>query len=132
SVVRYQILFHYYHGFGDAYVYYKNGLSYVKDVWMLHLDFTNFSSTKAVEYRSGFILGIIGPSMLGEFTVFSMFSLIGLFFMLKAFKQNYPNTNPDRYAWWLFFWPSLWYWRSATGKDSLILLSVGLFLYGYV
>ena len=49
----------------------------------------------------------------------------------KAFEKNFPGAELKKYAAWLLFWPSLWFWPSSIGKDALILLATALVVYGF-
>ena len=49
---------------------------------------------------------------------------------LMAFRAGLPRLDPKRYSVLLLFWPSLVYWPSSIGKESLMLLGLGLTAYG--
>jgi hypothetical protein len=43
----------------------------------------------------------------------------------KAFRTAVPDGDHRRYAWLLFFMPSLLYWPSSIGKDAWMLMGLG-------
>lgn len=141
STVRYEIFFRYYHGGGDAGVYYDQGLFYADlfrrfDFGILfdptHWYLGHWWGTQFVRFLSGFVLTFLGPSMRGEFLVFAMFSFLGLTLCVMAFRKAYPWVPTTHYARWIFFWPSLWFWPSSVGKEAVLLLAVGLTVWGHV
>ncbi len=137
SLVRYGVLYGYYSG-GDAGRYYKVGLYYSNMIWQL--DFSFFDApvwgtgvwwgTQTVMIICGFVLSVIGPTKHGGFLFFSILSFCGLLLFAKTFQRNFPEDLKG-YLKWLVFFPSLWFWPSSLGKDALILLATGLFVYGY-
>jgi hypothetical protein len=78
------------------------------------------------------VLSLIGPSMLAEFMAFSFLAFAGIWGFVIAFKRTNPDIPVQRYARWLFLFPSLWFWPSSVGKESLILLGIGLSFAGFV
>ncbi len=134
SLLRYYILYDYYSG-GDAGRYYRWGLQYAARIW--HLDFsfllnTGFGwGTQNTMFITGFMLSAIGPTKRGGFFVFALLAFLGLYLMLRAFQRNYPDSSAMKYATWLFFWPSLWFWPASIGKDALVLLATCMVVYGY-
>lgn len=140
SFLRYEVLFRVYDGIGDAVGYYSVGLIYSARI--LDSDFSIFSAenwwagnwwgTQFIRYLSGFLLIPIGPTMRGEFLVFSLLAFLGLCLFGLAFRRAYPHLPPHRYLAWLCLWPSLWFWSSSVGKDSILLLAGGLVTAGYV
>jgi hypothetical protein len=83
-------------------------------------------------FPSGFVLTLIGPTMLGEFIVFSLFSFLGLVALVLAFQRARPEVASSRYATWLLLCPSLWFWPASVGKESLMLLGIGLATLGFI
>jgi hypothetical protein len=124
---------------GDALAYYSKGLEYANR--LAELDLSIFEAaergaktwwgTQFVEYVSGFVLLLIGPSLQAEFLVFAIFPFIGLILAVKTVHANYTPEAGKRYAYLVFFAPSLCFWPSSVGKESLMLLAIGLILYGY-
>lgn len=140
STVRYEILFRFYNGFGDAVEYYQEGLSlsgYILS-WQispLSWDFWFYGikwwGTQFLTRLSALVLTVIGPSMRGEFLAFALLAFLGLLALAVGFRRIQPDQAHD-YAVWLFLWPSLWFWPSSVGKEAVLMLTVGLTTLGYV
>lgn len=141
SIARYVILFEFYGGSGDARLYYARGLEYSRR--FIQFDLSPFydqalwlrgqwTGTSFVSFPSGVVLTAIGPSLLGEFVIFSLFAFLGLIGFVVAFHRVHPEIELTKYARWLWLFPSLWYWPSSVGKDSMILLGMGLSIWGFV
>ncbi|MCW8138160.1 MAG: hypothetical protein KIT58_04575 [Planctomycetota bacterium] len=135
SLARYAVLVGPYRGQGDATVYFNMGWEYADAVWTLDFEGidrrTGQQGTVFIRIVSAIVLSIIGPTMLGEFLVFAMASLSGLWLMVLAMARETSALNTRRYALIVALAPSLWYWPSSIGKDSLILLALGLVVFGY-
>lgn len=140
STVRYQILFDFYKGFGDAVRYYNEGLLLADSIRTFQI--TPFSAeywaaagswwgTSFLIKLSGLVLSIIGPTMRGTFLVFSLLAFLGLLALAAAFRNVQPGSRSLIYATWIFFWPSLWFWPSSLGKESVLMLAMGLATLGY-
>lgn len=86
--------------------------------------------TQVTSLVSGIVYTIIGPSKLGGFFVFSWFALLGMFLIYRAYRIAFPEGDHRRYAKLLFFLPTIWFWPSSLGKESLMMLTVGLSVYG--
>jgi hypothetical protein len=141
SWLRYAILFDFYDGSGDARGYYGRGLAYAERFW--ELDFSPFYDpglwfrgewwgTSFLSFPSGIILSLIGPSLVGEFLAFSMLAFVGLVGFAVAFRHAYPGIPLSRYARWIWLFPSLWFWPSSVGKESIILMGLGLAVAGFI
>src|ERR1041385_5778793 len=107
ALARYYVLKFWYRGIGDASGYFRYGAKYAESVWQL--DFTFLSrwrggrwwGTQTVAYISTFVCSVIGPTMRGEFLLFSILSFFGLFLFCKAFRNNYPQSDLKKYAVWV-------------------------------
>lgn len=141
ALARYAVLFGVYHGSGDARGYYRTGLTYAERFRAFDFSplwdssyWTNphWWGTQFVSFPSGFVLAIIGPTMLGEFIVFSLFAFLGLVALVVAFRRAFPTVPSARYAAWILLFPSLWYWPSSVGKESIMVLGIGLATLGFV
>jgi hypothetical protein len=141
AVVRFVVLHWVYHGVGDASGYFRVGAYYAE--FFQNFDFTpivdstmwwdgRWWGSSIVRWASGFVLTFIGPSMLGEFIVFSVLSFLGLVAFVVAFKRAFPSLPVARYARWVWLFPSLWYWPASVGKEALCLLGIGLATWGVI
>jgi hypothetical protein len=141
AIVRYEVMFRFYEGTGDATAYYREGLVYAE--YFSKLDFSPFFDstlwyskpwwgTQFVDFPSGIVLALIGPTMLGAFVVFSLFAFLGLVGFAVAFRRSYPSVPLSRYVRWIWLFPSLWYWPSSIGKESITLMGLGLAVAGFI
>jgi hypothetical protein len=86
--------------------------------------------THFVEYVTGIVFAVTGPTTLGGFMVFSALGFMGTFLMYRAVRIAAPEVDPRRYALLVFLLPSLAFWPSSIGKETLMLLGIGLFTNG--
>lgn len=77
------------------------------------------------------ILGI-GPTINGAFLIFGMIGYVGIVALAVAFARAHPKIPMERYLAWIVFFPSLWYWPAALGKDAVVLAGIGLSVLGYI
>jgi hypothetical protein len=84
-----------------------------------------------VFFPVGIIEAVLGPSVMVQFIAFAMLSLLGLLCFGLAFHRTHPDVEVSRYLRWILLFPSLWFWPSAPGKESIIMLGAGLTVLGY-
>jgi hypothetical protein len=141
SWLRYEVLFGFYRGSGDARGYYRRGLEYAERFWQF--DFSPFydpqlwfrgtwTGTSFMSFPSGIILTLTGPSMQGAFVAFSLLAFLGLVGFAVAFHRTTPGVPLTRYARWIWLFPSMWYWPSSLGKEVIILMGLGVAVAGFV
>jgi hypothetical protein len=141
ATARLIVLFDVYRGRGDAVSYYDYGVRYAER--FTALDFSPFwdtsqwvgsswRGTQFMHFPSGIVVSIIGHTMLGEFIIFSLLSFAGLVAFVAAYHRAYPSVPASRYARWVWLFPSLWFWPSSVGKESITLLGFGLVTLGFV
>jgi hypothetical protein len=144
STVRYEILFRFYDGLGDAVRYYQEGLNLARKalggIASSPLSAAFWSGqggewwgTSFLVRVSGLFLLLTGPTMRGEFVVFSLASFVGLYALATAFRNSGMGSGRSiGYAMLIWVWPSLWFWPSSVGKEALLVLAIGLATLGYV
>lgn len=133
SVVRYYLAFDVYGGVADAATYHEAGVALAPHYRVL--DFTpdlarELPGTGFVDAVTGVVYGLIGPSKLGGFFVFSWLGFLGLLLLYRAFVIGFPTGDRRRYARLLFFLPSIAFWPSSIGKEAWMTLGLGLVAYG--
>jgi hypothetical protein len=131
SVARYYVAFTVYEGVADASRYHAAGAALADpfrrlDLGSIHL----VTGTEFVENAAGVVYALIGPTKMGGFLVFSWLGFWGLFLFYRAFKQALPSVPSRPYAYLLFFLPSLIFWPSSIGKESLMMFALGLAAFG--
>ncbi len=141
STARYEVLHRLYDGVGDASGYYKVGWALAQRVWQL--DFSVLAAeqwfggprhwwgTSVLHNLSGIVLSFIGPTMRGEFLVFSLLAFAGLFMMALAVHRLAGARAGVLFATFVWLWPSLWFWPSSVGKESVIIFAIGLVVLGF-
>jgi hypothetical protein len=75
---------------------------------------------------SGGVLTVLGPNKLAEFLFFAFLSFVGDVFFYRAFSITFPNANSRRYAYLIFFLPSLLFWTADVSKEALMTFALGL------
>lgn len=137
AVARYLVLFHAYGGSGDALAYFQEGLSlqdalFGLDFATIEYEYGRLWGTAFVTMASAIVLAAIGPTLLGEFLVFSLASLLGVWLMARAAAQDPDDLEFERYGLLLACSPSLCFWPCSVGKDAIIILGLGMIVRGYV
>jgi hypothetical protein len=126
------------YGFGDFSIYYFAGQAWGDALLEGTVDqlrspyLTNWCCTGFTVRLTGLLLILIGPSFNGAFLLFSIVGYGGIVALAIAFSRALPDAPYHRYLAWIVFFPSLWYWPAALGKDALILAGVGLAVLGFV
>jgi hypothetical protein len=73
---------------------------------------------------------LMGPSLLAAFFFSGVIGFLGSYLFLQAFRAAFPSCRETRFlAASLFFFPSLVFWTSLVGKDSLMFFFLGLAAY---
>jgi hypothetical protein len=132
SVVRYYVSFTLY-GAADATLYHKQGALIAESVrhGVFAVDIgKKVAGTGFIEIVTGVVYTITGASKLAGFFVFAWFGFIGLFLCYRAFRIAFPEGDSHRYGLLVFFLPSLLFWPSSIGKESWMMLCIGLMAYG--
>lgn len=117
----------------DSVDYYRVGASLANS--FRRLDFTvdtgrSIPGTGSVRYLAGLVEVFTFEDEFATFVVFSLLGFIGSILFVMACRTALPAVDVKRYALLLLFWPSLVYWPSSIGKESVILLGLGAVAYG--
>ena len=117
----------------DSVDYYRVGASLANS--FRRLDFTvdtgrSIPGTGSVRYLAGLVEVVTFEDEFATFVVFSLLGFIGSILFVMACRTALPSVDTKRYALLLLFWPSLVYWPSSIGKESVILLGLGTVAYG--
>lgn len=134
TLARFYVLQVIYDGTGDANRYSSVGSQVAEMLrggeisW--HRPGTRVVGTAFVEYVTGVVFAVTGPSTLGGFVIFSSVGFFGTFLIYRAARIAAPQVDARMLALLLFFLPSMIFWPSSLGKETLMLLAIGLFTYG--
>ncbi len=141
SVARYDMMRAFYGGISDASRYYGVGLALAHRLWDLDLSVLSFAywfggpdrwwGTPFMEKLSGLVLTFLGPTIRGEFLVFSMLAFFGLYWVALVVYRLRPGRGAVHFATWIFLWPSLWFWPGSVGKEAVSVFTIGLVTYGF-
>jgi len=82
--------------------------------------------TGSVRYLTGLAHLVTFDDMFSTFVVFTLFSFIGSLLFYLAFSKAVPDGDRRRYALLIFLWPSMVYWPSSIGKESWMVLGLGI------
>lgn len=130
---RYVSVFFIYNRAGDA-VRYNNFAADYYQQWragfIVWPDVETAAGTQAMELITTAVYVFVGPSPLAGFYVFGSMAFWGTYLIFRAFRIAVPAGRHRRYAALLFLLPSLLYWPSSIGKESWILLFVGVIAFG--
>jgi hypothetical protein len=133
TAARYFMSMVFYGGNADASGYHGQGarlaVSYRQGDFSADLA-TDFIGTGFVRALTGVTYAVTGPSLYVGYAVFGWLSFWGLYFFYRAFQTAIPDGDHRRYALLVFFLPSLVFWPSGIGKESWMLLGIGLTAFG--
>ncbi len=129
STVRWWVLVDFYEGSGDAVGYHKFGHEYVHLWRTFHMP-PMASGTEAMEGLVGLVYVPYAPNFLGGFYMFATLAFIGQIFCYMAFRNATVPRRNKLYAVAIFFVPTIVYWPSSIGKESVIVLGLGIAAYG--
>lgn len=128
-----------YYGAADAIFYYDRGLEYAEHFARLDFSMIRDASqwysdqpwnTQFIFIPSGIVLALIGPTLLGECIVFALMGFVGLLLLGTAFRRTAGAESYPLYLGLILLFPSLWFWPATVGKEAVILLGMGLAVYG--
>jgi hypothetical protein len=129
-----------YGGTADYWYYFHHGALYAKALlagtpeasgsyW---LELGIWWGTPFTIRTSGVLIAALNPSIYGAFLAFSLIGYLGVVAFALAFFRAFPAAPHYRYLVWLMFFPSLWYWPAALGKDAIMLAGIGAAMLGFV
>ena len=135
AVARYVLTYGLYER-ADAEGYHISGTALAEGFWtnrfaqVVEVEVPEMTGTPFIKLATGVLYILTGPTKLGGFIVFAWLSFLGLFFFYKAVVVGFPDANHRRYAYLIFFLPSMLYWPSSIGKEAWISFGLGLASYG--
>ncbi|GAA2168123.1 hypothetical protein GCM10009826_46740 [Humibacillus xanthopallidus] len=128
ALVRYLVAYGVYGGAADAerYNVYAAGQYGLWRQGFVVWDWGSAQGTQYMELITTAIYTVIGPSPLAGFLVFGSFAFWGQYLLFRAFRISLPEGDGRRYALLVLLLPSLLYWPSSIGKESWLMLFVGV------
>ena len=126
---------HFYHGIADWIRYDIQGAKLAPG--FRHLDFSlapgglrGIVNDGSVSIAAAIVYVIVGTNQLAAFLVFAWLSFLGGILFFRAFSLTFPGANTRRYAYLMFFLPSLLFWTADVSKEAIMTVSLGLVSYG--
>lgn len=129
SWARWWVLVDYYGGSGDAVGYYGKAINFVHD-WRAFSPPPMAVGTEAMEGLGGLVFFLYVPNYLGAFFMYATLAFVGQLFLYAAFRTTVQPRRLKLYAVATFFVPTVVYWPSSIGKESIMLLGIGMSAYG--
>lgn len=120
-----------YSGVGDATGYHNFGTRYAP-LWRSLQPPELGTGTEFVQAVTGLIYAPYIPTKLGGFFLFATIAFFGQLLLFSAFRRAFPSPAVKRYAILICFFPNIVYWPSSIGKESLMLLFIGVSAYAVV
>ncbi len=128
TLARYAVAYVVYNGAADAERYNLYAASHYQ-LWregFIQWEWQGKQGTQYMELITTLFYTFIGPSPLAGFVVFASLAFWGQFLCYRAFRTALPTGDAKRYALLILFLPSMLYWPSSIGKESWLLLFVGV------
>ena len=126
---------HFYHGIADWIRYDSQGAKLAPG--FRHLDFSlapgdlrGIVNDGSVSIAAAIVYVLVGTNQLAAFLVFAWLSFLGAILFFRAFSLTFPGANTRRYAYLMFFLPSLLFWTADVSKEAIMTVSLGLVSYG--
>jgi hypothetical protein len=120
-----------YSGVGDATGYHNFGTRYAP-MWRSLQPPELGTGTEFVQAVTGLIYAPYTPTKLGGFFLFATIAFFGQLLLFSAFRRAFPSPAVKWYAILICFFPNIVYWPSSIGKESLMLLFIGVSAYAAV
>ena len=126
---------HFYNGVADFIRYDTKGA--ILSSGFRHLDFSiaranvgGIVNNGSVSIAAGIVFTVVGINQIAAFLVFSWLAFLGTILFFRAFSLTFAGADLKRYAYLLFFFPSLIFWTADISKESIMMLSLGVTSYG--
>lgn len=125
---RYIVAYYLYGGVADAQGYNLYAIDHYLDwrqgdIWW---EESGKVGTLAMELLTTALYVVIGPTVITAFFVFGSLAFWGVYLIYRAFRIALPQGDHRRYAVLLFFLPTILYWPASIGKESWLMLFVGV------
>lgn len=121
-----------YYGGGDSFSYHEAGRLFAP-IWRafaVPISNAGGEGTAFTEQVTGLLYAIYTPSMAGGFLMFAFIAYIGQVLFYVAFRPWMPAERQRLYGRVALLFPSMLFWPASVGKDSLMLLFIGIAMVG--
>lgn len=139
GAVAYLLVMNAVYGSGDYVLYDTSGRLYARWIaegeWHHVVNPRNWYgdfwwATQAVIYLTAAILTVVEVSTQTLFLLFAFLSFLGATLFWRAAAEALDARAALGYGWLVMTFPSLVFWPSALGKDALVLLGLGVAVWG--
>jgi hypothetical protein len=127
SYYRYHTAFKVYGGVADAAGYDDYGRKFAR-AWLIGgnaPDLENLRQLNFMRWFTGVVYYVFGTNMITGFFVFGLLALVGSYLWYRATVSAVPRVDKRLCLALMFFAPSIAFWPSSIGKESLMQLGVG-------
>jgi Uncharacterised nucleotidyltransferase len=127
SYVRYHTITNDYGGIADATGYDDYGRRFAA-AWLdggAAPDLANLRQTNFIRWFTGVVYSLFGTNMVAGFFVFGLLALVGSYLWYRATADAVPQIDKRLYLALVLFAPSVAFWPSSIGKESLMQLGIG-------
>ena len=135
AIAAIYVINHFYHGITDYNRYINQGA-----ILGRHFDRFDFTlppniankllGDGSVSIAAGVVFAIVGVNKIAGFFVFAWLAFLASICFYRAFSITFPEANRRRYAYLVFFLPSLLFWTAGISKEAMMFISLGLCAYG--
>ena len=117
---------------GDALTYYGFAEEAIHSWRSLQLPVSvgRSAGTRFIEVLTSLVFAPYFPSILGGFIIFATIAFMGQMLFYASYRRAMPHRRLKWYGLAIFFLPSLFFWPSSIGKESSLMLFIGLAVYG--
>lgn len=132
SYIRYFTLVNTYDGQGDATGYDTFGRQFAA-AWLhggAEPELDDLRRTNFLRWFTGVVYYLFGSNMVAGFFIFGLLALIGSYLWYRATVDAVPFANKKLYLALVLFAPSIAFWPSSVGKESLMQLGIGVVALG--
>jgi Uncharacterised nucleotidyltransferase len=127
SYFRYRTAVVTYGGVADATSYDASGRQFAR-AWLAGgnaPDLNNLRETNFIRWFTGIVYYLFGANMVAGFFVFGLLALVGSYLWYRATVDAVPRIDKRLYLALVLFAPSVAFWPSSIGKESLMQLGIG-------
>ena len=127
SYYRYHTTFSTYGGVADATAYDEFGRQFA-GAWLKGgsaPELENLRETNFIRWFTGIVYYLFGTNMVAGFFVFGLLAVIGSYLWYRATVDAVPHVDKRLYLGLVLFAPSVAFWPSSIGKESLMQLGIG-------
>lgn len=133
TVARYLTVYSLYDGGGDAATYDEHGVRLAES--FRAFDFSvevaqQVPGTGFLRYVTGLVYVFTFDDQFAGFLVFATFTFVGVLAAIAAVRTALPDADHKLYVALVMLWPSLLFWPASIGKDSWMVMAIGLTSWG--